>query len=216
MSRKLTIVQGGPRKGWNTATLLEHAAEGARAEGAAVEWLDLYKLDFKGCRSCFACKTRGGHSYGRCAQRDGLSPALDRLEQMDALLLGTPIYFGSTTGEMRSFLERLLFPRFAYTNPPTVLFPKRIPTAMIYTMNLDEESATARGYWSHLGTIESALTLVFGSSERLASYDTLQFEDYGRMVADRWDPVHKTRRRREVFPQDCAKARGLGARLVRC
>lgn len=216
MSRKLTIVHGGPRKGWNTATLLEHAAEGARTQGASVEWLDLYGIDFKGCRSCFACKTPGGRSYGRCAQRDGLSPTLDRLEESDALLLGTPIYFGSTTGEMRSFLERLWFPLFAYTNPPTVLFPKRMPTAVIYTMNLDEEGAAARGYWNHLGSIESVLTMIFGSSERLASYDTLQVEDYGTMVSDRWDPVHKAQRRREVFPQDCAQARALGARLVRC
>lgn len=72
--RKVTVINGSPRKGWNTATLLAHAAEGARSEGATIGWVDLYGLDFKGCRSCFACKTRGGKSYGHCAQRDGLSP----------------------------------------------------------------------------------------------------------------------------------------------
>ena len=45
-------------------------------------------------------------------------------------------------------------------------------------------------------------------------YDTLQFEDYSKYVAPRFDPAHKAARRKEVFPQDCRKAFELGARLV--
>ena len=40
-----------------------------------------------------------------------LTPVLDKISTADALILGTPIFYGSATGEMRSFLERLLFPR---------------------------------------------------------------------------------------------------------
>ena len=214
-NKRITIVHGGPRKGWNTATLLEHAAEGARSEGAVVDWVDLYDLDFKGCRSCFACKAKGGRSYGRCAQRDGLTPVLAGIAETDALILGSPVYFGSVTGEMRAFLERLLFPLFTYTAPPQSLAPKQFPTAFLYTMNLDEREAEERGYWRHLGVMESTLAVVFGSSERLASFDTLQFEDYDRFVAGRFDPVRKARRRQDVFPQDCARAHELGARLAR-
>jgi multimeric flavodoxin WrbA len=212
--RKITVVNGGPRKRRNTSTLLEHAAEGARAQGAAVEWVDLYGIDFKGCSSCFACKTRDGRSYGRCAQRDGLSSVLKAVEKTDALLIGSPIYFASITGEARSFLERLLFPWFTYTDPPKSLFPRQIPVGVIYTMNVEEHQAEDIGYWRHLERMEAVLTRVFGSTERLASFDTLQFEDYGKVVADRFDPAHKAKRRRDVFPEDCAKARGLGARLV--
>jgi multimeric flavodoxin WrbA len=50
---------GSPKKKWNTATLLEKALEGAASQGAETELIHLYDLDFKGCISCFACKTRG-------------------------------------------------------------------------------------------------------------------------------------------------------------
>jgi multimeric flavodoxin WrbA len=55
-------INGSPRKQWNTATLVTKALEGAAALGAATEQFHLYDLDFKGCKSCFACKTRGGNS----------------------------------------------------------------------------------------------------------------------------------------------------------
>jgi multimeric flavodoxin WrbA len=213
--KKVVVVNGGPRKGWNTATLLDRAAEGAWDAGAEVERVELYDLDFKGCRSCFTCKTRGGKSYGRCALRDDLNPVLERIEAADALLIGSPIYFGSVTGETRSFLERLLFPFFTYTNPPESLLSRRISVGVIYTMNVEERQAEDMGYWNHLARTEGALERAFGSVERLASFDTLQFEDYTKVVADRFDPVHKRQRHDDVFPADCQKARELGERLVR-
>jgi multimeric flavodoxin WrbA len=65
-------VNGSPRKKWNTATLLKKALEGAASEGAKTTLVHLYDLDYKGCISCFACKMRGGKSYGKCAVKDGL------------------------------------------------------------------------------------------------------------------------------------------------
>jgi multimeric flavodoxin WrbA len=52
---------GSPRKTWNTATLLEKALEGAASKGAETELVHLYDVTFKGCISCFACKTKGGN-----------------------------------------------------------------------------------------------------------------------------------------------------------
>ena len=67
---------GSPRKKWNTATLLEKALEGAASQGAKTELIHLYDLNYKGCISCFACKTKGGKSYGRCAVKDDLDTSL--------------------------------------------------------------------------------------------------------------------------------------------
>lgn len=215
--RKVIIVHGGPRKGWNTATLLDHAAAGAEAEGAVVERVDLYDLDFKGCRSCLACKARNGRSRGRCAQQDALRPVLERVLGADGLILGSPIYFGSVTGAMRAFLERLLFPLFTYTDPPASLAPRPLSTACVYTMNLDEQEAEQRGYWTHLGLVEGSLARIFGHVERLAAFDTLQADPDGDFEAGpgRWDPARKVRRRQAVFPGDCASARALGSRVAR-
>ena len=114
---KVIAFNGSPRKKWNTATLLEKALEGAASQGAETELIHLYDLEFKGCRSCFKCKTIGDKSYGTCAVKDGLTPILKKVENADAIILGSPIYFGAVSGEMRSFMERLMFPYLTYTDP---------------------------------------------------------------------------------------------------
>jgi multimeric flavodoxin WrbA len=103
-------INGSPRKKWNTAALLDKAIEGAVSEGAKAELIHLYDLNFKGCISCFACKAKNGKSYGKCAVKDELTPVLEKVNEADVIILGSPIYFGTVTGEMRSFMERLLFP----------------------------------------------------------------------------------------------------------
>ncbi len=135
---KIIAVNGSPRKQWNTARLLEKTLEGAAAAGAETKLVHLYDLAFKGCVSCFACKRIGGSSYGRCAVRDGLTPLLDELATADAFILGSPIYLYAETGEMRSCIERLCFQYLRYANPPATLFPRRIRTALVYTMNVPE------------------------------------------------------------------------------
>ncbi len=194
--------------------LLEKALEGAASQGAETELVHLYDLDFKGCTSCFACKLRGGSSYGRCALRDGLTPVLDAIADADALVLGSPIYFGIVTGEMRSFMERLLFPYLAYTSPPSSLFGRMIDTAFIYTMNAPEQLARTMGYDLQIAANAGILSRTFGHSESLCSFETLQFQDYSKVVFSYFDPEERRERRRTVFPQDCEKAFALGARLI--
>ena len=209
---------GSPRKTWNTTTLLNKALEGAASQGEGIELIHLYDLDFRGCKSCFACKTKGGQSYGKCAVEDDLRPILKKVLQADAIILGSPIYFGTVSGEMRSFMERLLFPYRPYADerdPRQSLFPKKIPTGFIYTMNVTEKQMKALEYDQHSLLNERVLKLIFGSSESLFSFDTYQFKDYSKMVADRYDVEHKTKRRKEVFPIDCQKAFEMGARFAK-
>jgi DNA polymerase III epsilon subunit len=212
---KVIAVNGSPRKNWNTAMLLEKALEGGAASGAEVEMVHLYDLDYKGCTSCFACKMKGGKSYGKCAMRDGLTPLLEKLADADAFVLGSPIYFGTVTGEMRSFMERLLFPYLTYTRPPASLFGRKIKTAFIYTMNVSEELMKQNSYPIHLGLNEGVLGRIFGEAETLCSFETLQFEDYDKVVFSYFDPEERKERRKTVFPEDCRKAFALGERLAK-
>ena len=212
---KAIAVNGSPRKKWNTATLLGKALEGAVSEGAKAEMLHLYDLNYKGCISCFACKTRNGKSYGKCAVKDELTPVLKIVNEADVIILGSPIYFGTATGEMRSFMERLLFPLSMYTDPPGSLFSRKIRTAFIYTLGVTEEMARERGFDKPIVENEMVMKRIFGASETLCSYDTTQFEDYSKVYAPRFDPAKKAKVREEVFPIDCEKAFKMGARLVR-
>lgn len=207
-------INGSPRKQWNTATLVTKTLEGAAAQGASTELVHLYDLDFKGCKSCFACKTRGGSSYGKCVLRDDLAAVLEKIAAADALVIGSPIYFGTVTGETRSFLERLLFPYLTYTVPYGTLFPKKIKTAFIYTMNVPEERCKEFGYEQIFRTNERYVELLLGSAETLCAFDTCQVDDYSKVVIESFDPLHKAKRRSEVLPLECRRAFELGQRLA--
>jgi multimeric flavodoxin WrbA len=63
-------------------------------------------------------QTIGSKSYGRCAVNDELTLILKKVEEAEAAIFGSPIYFGTVSGEMKSFMERLMFPYLIYTMPP--------------------------------------------------------------------------------------------------
>ncbi|MDF2472820.1 MAG: multimeric flavodoxin WrbA [Anaerocolumna sp.] len=136
---KVIAVNGSPRKGGNTAVWLQNALKGAKINGAETELINLYELQFKGCTSCFACKRKGNHCNGICAIKDDIRGVLEKILTCDVLLLGSPIYFANVTGEMRSFLERLIFPNLSYNTGDKSTFQGEFASAFIYTMNVTEE-----------------------------------------------------------------------------
>jgi multimeric flavodoxin WrbA len=207
---KVLAINGSPRPNCNTATLLNYALEGAASQGAETELVHLYDLDFKGCISCGACKEINGKSYGRCAVNDGLTPMLRKVEEVDALVLGSPIYFADVTGEMRSFMERLLFPALPYdTNHSTL-----IKTGLIYTMNQKEDVVKQIG-WDLIFRLNEMITArKFGQSESLIVYDTILWDDYSKYVSMGVDVKAKARTRKEEFPKDCQKAFDMGVRFA--
>lgn len=61
LMKKIMIIDGGPRKTFNTASMLQKFAEGATSVSSEIEvkTVRLYGLDYKGCMSCMACKIKG-------------------------------------------------------------------------------------------------------------------------------------------------------------
>lgn len=73
MSKKIIAINAGPRKGWNTDTLINEAAKGAESVGVAVGKFDLFQLErYTGCISCFGCKKE--QHKGHCVCQDRLIP----------------------------------------------------------------------------------------------------------------------------------------------
>jgi len=208
---KVIAVSGSPRKNWNTYILLEKCLEGAKEAGAETELINLYELDFKGCTSCFACK-RKGISIDKCAMKDGLEPVLQKIRECDALVLGSPIYFSSITGEMRSFMERLLFPYSSYEGKPSS-FGKKINTAFVYTMNAPSFALPFIGYGRLFKANRNLMKRTFGHSEYLTATSTYQFDDYSKYAMTLFDGTKRLKRRETVFVADCNKAVELGKRL---
>lgn len=204
----IVAINGSPRREGNTATLCRRFLEGAEAAGKDVNTrlVHLYDLDYTGCRSCFACKRADDRTYGHCGVKDGLHPLLQELAGADGMVLGSPIYFGDITGAMRCFLERLLFPHQTYEPDYRTIAPRRLQTAVIYTMNVTEERMRQFGYDKHLAHMESVIGRIHTSVRRLYAFNTCQFKDYSRYRAGSFSEQEKLAWRDTHFPEDCCKA----------
>ena len=192
---------------------LQKALKGAESDGADTELINLYDLDYKGCNSCFLCKTRGSKSYGIYAVDDDLNEIINKIEESNAVIFGSPIYLGNVTGEMGSFMERLIYPYLTYNNPTSSLFPKKISTGYIYTMNITKKQLEGSGYELLFKTNEYYLRTISGYSESLFSFDTYQFIDYSKVVNERFDPIKKAKTRREIFPFGYARCIRYGCAI---
>ena len=163
--KKIIIIDGGPRKTFNTASMLQKIAEGAASvsEEIEVKTVRLYGMDYKGCMSCLACKVKD-KAVNVCKFRDDLTPVLEEVAQADGLVMGSPIYFSEVTAQLRAFLERLIFPWLSY-NDYSLTAPKRIPVILTYTMNANDEQA--KGVYQSMGIIESCLNRAMGEVEHV-------------------------------------------------
>ena len=88
------IIDGGPRKTFNTASMLQKFAEGVSSVSSDIEvkTVRLYGIDYKGCMSCMACKIRNKAS-NVCKFKDALTPVLEEIAQADGLVLGSQIFW---------------------------------------------------------------------------------------------------------------------------
>lgn len=206
---KVIGINGSPRKNKNSAIMLEHALQGAASKGAEIERFDLYSLSYTGCKSCFACKLKGGKSFGRCAVRDDLAPVLDKILNADAVIISTPIFFGDVPGMVRSLFERLWFPALTYKSDGSIAYTKRVKVGLIYTMGMPDLSEVGEMVNTHVGTFNHFL----GKTEVVTTHETLQYDNYDRYVGD-YKLELKQKIHEEVFPHDCQNAFDMGARLA--
>ncbi|OOM78375.1 iron-sulfur flavoprotein [Clostridium puniceum] len=212
-------INGSPRKNKNTVTLLQKALDGvkesAKDKEIETEIINLYDLNYTGCKSCFACKRLGSKTYGKCVIKDDIYEVLEKLSQADGIIFGTPIYFGNMSGQLLSFLERLLFPNFVYDKNYSSIAPKKMPTAFIYTMNVSEEMMEMANYKLSFSKIESSIERIFTKPQVMYSNNTYQFDDYSKYKSDAFSEEEKAEHRRIQFPLDCQKAFEIGADLIK-
>ena len=209
--KKIIIIDGGPRKSMNTAKLLQKFAEGVKSAGSDMEvkTVRLYDLDYKGCMSCMACKLKGKAS-NICRFKDALTPVLEEISQADGLVLGSPIYFGEVTGQMRAFLERLAFPWLSY-NDYSLTASKRMPVVLIETMNGTPE----RNNSNHFGTMEWCITSALGGPQRIIAYNTTQVAKYDNYELGGFSEEAKHAWRDAHWEEDMQKAYETGKLMAK-
>ncbi len=211
MSKKIIAVNAGPRKGWNTDTLITEASKGAEAAGAVVERFDLFRLErYTGCISCFGCKKE--KFKGHCICRDGLTPVLDAIREADGLIIGSPNYLSGLTASFRALYERLIFQYLTYNAETPCCNERPVPVLLVMTSNAPDDM-----YLGMMNNYQQTFERFIGPTEVLVSGNTLQLRDYSKTDWE-WtyfDPEDKMKRHETVFPEECKKAFAMGEKLVR-
>ena len=99
---KVLAVNGSHRPGHNTATMLNRVLEVVKEEGFETELIELYEQEIKLCTSCNKCLMKP-----ECSIRDDDMPMIvDKLLAADAIILGSPVYFGNVSSMMKIFIDR--------------------------------------------------------------------------------------------------------------
>ena len=207
---KTVIINGSPRKNWNTAELLKEAQKGAEEAGHKTVYVNLYDLKFTGCKSCLGCKRKGIAEPCKCYIKDELSPVLEEIYSADHLIIGSPIYFGQPTGEVRSFMERVCFPPLSY-NDYSSLFKGKVDVSVILTMNYPA-SGYESAYKAAMEAYFEPFHFLNGKIEITPVCDTLQVNDYSKYEMNSFSEEHKKSVRESDFPEDLRKAYDIGHR----
>ncbi len=101
---KVLLVNGSPNEHGCTFTALSEVAGILHKHGIGTELIYLGKKPLAGCIACMKC-----FETGHCFRDDIVKDLQSRLNEFDAIILGSPVYYSNPTGQILSFAQRLFF-----------------------------------------------------------------------------------------------------------
>ncbi|MDV0441106.1 flavodoxin family protein [Methanorbis furvi] len=101
---KVLLINGSPNKEGCTFTALSEVAASLNRHDVATEILYLGKKPIAGCIACMKCR-----ETGKCAFKDQVNEVAARLDEFDAIVFGSPVYYAGPSGQLTAFLDRLFF-----------------------------------------------------------------------------------------------------------
>jgi multimeric flavodoxin WrbA len=107
-SKRVTAIVGTYRKGGIVDSAVDEILTAAGEEGAETAKIYLVDRYIEFCRNCRACSQQEGHKRGECPIADDMSAILDEIDRSDAVVLASPVNFGTVTAVMKRFIERLV------------------------------------------------------------------------------------------------------------
>lgn len=101
--KNVLIISSTPRINGNSEVLAKQFADGAKESGNNVKFINLrdYKLNY--CVGCYNC-----HKTGKCIHKDGMNELSNLLINSNVIVLATPVYFYSMSGQLKVFIDRLV------------------------------------------------------------------------------------------------------------
>lgn len=101
---KVLLINGSPNEHGCTYTALSEVAQTLHGHGIETELLYLGKKPVAGCIACGGCGRTG-----KCVFDDQVNDVLSRLDAIDAVVAGSPVYYAAASGQITSFLNRLFY-----------------------------------------------------------------------------------------------------------
>ena len=104
---KVLLINGSPRKEGNTEIALAEVAKQLTKEGIASEIVWIGNKPIRGCIACGQCKVKG---IGRCVFDDDICNKIsEKFEESNALIVGSPVYYGQPNGALLSIIQRAFY-----------------------------------------------------------------------------------------------------------
>jgi multimeric flavodoxin WrbA len=94
-------LNGSPRRNGNSARLLDEALRSAQMAGATVIRFDLAFMNVSPCKACEECFVDG-----ECVIRDDMEMVYKALEEADAVVVASPIYFSGMSSYAKIAVDR--------------------------------------------------------------------------------------------------------------
>lgn len=104
-------INGSPRKGGNTETLLKEVLSELDAGGWETE---LVKVGGTAIRGCMACQKCFENKDNKCAvTKDKFNDIFEKLLRADAIIMGSPTYFAAVSADLKALIERAGYVAYA-------------------------------------------------------------------------------------------------------
>ncbi|WP_143319282.1 flavodoxin family protein [Clostridium sp. HBUAS56010] len=145
------LINGSPHKEGCTNRALREVEKELRAEGVNTEVVHIGNKAIHGCIACGKCA-----KTGRCIFNDDLvNEILDKVERMDGMIVGSPVYYASANGSLFSLLDRLFYAgrNFAYKPAAAIASARRAgTTATLDALNkyftISQMPVVSSCYWN--------------------------------------------------------------------
>ena len=100
----ILVLNGSPRVSGNTAAMVEAFVGGASENGHNITVVSVCQKKIAGCLACEYCHTKG---EGKCVQKDDMQEIYPVLEAAEMIVLASPIYYHSLTGQLQCAINRI-------------------------------------------------------------------------------------------------------------
>ena len=100
----ILILNGSPRPNGNTSAMVDAFVVGAKENHHNISVVPICQKKIAGCIACEYCHTKGG---GKCVQQDDMQEVYPLLESADMIVLASPVYYHSFTGQLQCAINRI-------------------------------------------------------------------------------------------------------------